>query len=95
MSMWMVRAGRGGVWADLFLAESCVGVDFWSESFDSPPTGLSREELATALEKVDPELSKGKRIVAAGQFIGSFTISRQATRSSRTTRIAASTTSES
>lgn len=68
MSMWMVRAGQGGAWADLFVEESCVGVDFWSESFQAPPTALTREELAAALQKAQPELSKGKLIVAAGQF---------------------------
>jgi len=68
MNMWMVRAGQGGAWADLLVEESCVGVDFWSESFQAPPTALTREELAVALQKAQPELSKAKLIVAAGQF---------------------------
>lgn len=64
----MVRAGQGGAFADLFLEENCVGIDFWSEVFDSPPTNLNREEIAAAIQKAQPQLSRPKLSSAAGQF---------------------------
>src|SRR6185503_21256919 len=64
----MVRAGQGGAFADLFLEENCAGVDFWSEVFDAPPTNSSREEIAAAIQKAQPQLSRPKLSSAAGQF---------------------------
>lgn len=68
MTTWMVRAGQGGAYVDVFLNERCVGVDFGSGAFERPPMDLEHDELAGEIRRARPEASRGNVHTSARQL---------------------------
>jgi restriction system protein len=64
-SMWMVRAGEGGVYVDDFRADSFVAIG-WIEMGDMSAL-RTREQFSKAVEKAYPGSRKMQVAVSAGQ----------------------------
>lgn len=66
MTMWMVRAGRGGRWTEDFISKGVVGLG-WHDVGDS--TGFAtKAELGAAMRRAYPEFSGGTANSGASQL---------------------------
>jgi restriction system protein len=65
--MWMVRAGKGGVCAELFEYHSIVAIS-WDEIRSDLTQAKDKSSIQTIIEKVYPEHKKGWKSMAASQI---------------------------
>lgn len=65
-TMWMVRAGRGGRYADQYLEDGVVAMG-WDEMGEIPDD-ITRDGLATLYDKTYPNVSFGKRVTGISQL---------------------------
>ncbi len=65
--MWMVRAGKSGVYAEEYREEGIVAIG-WNE-MDEVPDDVTREQLATLYDAAYPDVSTGTRNASLGQLV--------------------------
>ena len=66
MTMWMVRAGRGGRWIEDFLEKSVVGLG-WNGAGDTT-TASSKDEIFARMRSAYPEMGEGTAASGASQL---------------------------
>lgn len=66
MTMWMVRAGRGGRWIEDFLERSVVGLG-WHAAGDSTRFS-SKEQIFDSMRSAYPDMSEGTAASGASQL---------------------------
>lgn len=64
--LWMVRAGEGASFLDLFLESGIVAIG-WT-AMGPLPTGQSRQEISEAVARTWPNYKKGRVAIVAGQI---------------------------
>src|SRR5262245_18883246 len=67
-TLWVVRAGTGGVSVERFLDGGYIEIGFWAEKLGTWAKGMSREQLAEELRRLLPNEKKGQHINSAGQL---------------------------
>lgn len=65
MCTWMIRAGRGGVYAAEWLKSGCIGIGWDSSGADI--ASMLREQIRVACETAHPGESRSKMAAAVGQ----------------------------
>lgn len=65
MTAWMIRAGRGGVYAADWLESGCIGIGWDFEGADI--ASMSRERIRAAYEAAHPGESRSKVAASVGQ----------------------------